>query len=314
MIALKPRHDPRFTSPNPKRLPRRKLVTIAAGFVCDEGIVICSDTQETIPGYVKTDSEKMRTIVGGHLSMVFTGSGDADLIEMTIDEIQNRVILEQPHAVWAIEKIVKDALSEIFKKRIGPYSVFPAEDRPLIPDLLIGVQVESGTLLYKASGTKLRRLNEPECIGTGLVLGKSLIGRFFKRNLSLAQTGLLAIYILHQVKRWVDGCGGKSDILLLSNRERKIGRMPTDEVTTLEKDFDAFDEAVNPVLFAASNAAMKHDEYKEVMSQFELKIFGLRGKFMEMEEFFRRLYELRGIPMSKDMKDFVDKRDTPSTP
>ncbi len=49
MISLpKPRAEFR---PKSKRLPKEKLMTIAAGFPCSDGLVLCADTQETITGY-----------------------------------------------------------------------------------------------------------------------------------------------------------------------------------------------------------------------------------------------------------------------
>ena len=50
---------PRPLYPKPSRPPRRKAVTIIAGFRSDEGIVICADTQETVEG-TKRNVPKLR--------------------------------------------------------------------------------------------------------------------------------------------------------------------------------------------------------------------------------------------------------------
>lgn len=250
----------------------------------------------------------MRTMSVHHLNLVITGAGDSDLLEMTFDEIGKRLSVEQPHALWPIENLLRQSLSEIFKKYIGPYSVFPEgdRDRPMIPDFLIGIQMESATLLYKANGTKLRRLHEGDCVGTGLVLGKSMIARLLRSEMTLTQTGLIAVYLLHQVKRWVDGCGGKSDILLLSNTGRKIVRMPTNDIENLEKHFDEFDRFMLPVMIAAADGTVSHADYEKAVQDFKINIFTLRGKFMEMEQFFRHLYEIRGLPLPKELKKFIE--------
>lgn len=282
-------------------------MTIAAGLLCDEGVVLCADTQETIPGYVKTDTEKMRTFLRPIYNISFTGAGDSDLIEMTIEEIDRRLTLENPTALWPILKAIKDALADVFKKRIGPYGVFSPETRPEIPTLLIVIQFSAATLLYKASGTKLRRLHESDCIGMGVILGKSLIGQLFDPKISLTQSGLIAVYIFNQVKRWVDTCGGKSDILLIFNRDKNIIRIPTDKVEELEKHFDEFSLRVRPVLMAAADATVPHSEYEKAMHQFAIDVLALRGKFMEMKQFFRSLYQLAGIPLPKDLEEMIAK-------
>jgi hypothetical protein len=263
--------------------------------------VLCADTQETISGYVKTDTEKMRVLQGNTYSISFTGSGDTDLLEMTIDEMDKALTLKNPFGAWPIEAILKDVLVDVFNKNIRPYSSFSYEERPNIPTLLIGLQFDAGVLLYKASGTKFRRLREAECVGTGVVLGKSLIGQLFNRSLTLTQTGLVAIYILNQAKRWVDGCGGKTDVLLLSDRDKKITRIPTDEVETLERHFNDFNGYIQPVLLAAADGAVSHAEYERVMHEFAGNLLGLRGKFMEMNEFFRVVYEKAGLPVPQEL-------------
>lgn len=302
---------PSYLVPKIRRLPREKRLTIAAGFTCDEGLVLCADTQETITGYVKTDTEKIRVFLGLQ-NMVFTGAGDSDLIEMTIEEIYRALSNHDPTAIWPLEKVFRDALSEVFRKRIGPYSVFPSgdPDRPDIPDLLIGVQLSSATLLYKARGTKLRRIRGAECVGAGLVLAKNLIARLFDPSMSLAQTGIIAAYILHRVKTGVDSCGGKSDILLLSNRDKKIDRIQTKEIQTLEAYFEDFDSFIRPVLIAASDGTVSHDSYEKIMEDFRVNVLSLRGRFMEMDDFIRHLCEIRGL----SVPDFIKKdSSSPST-
>jgi hypothetical protein len=44
----------------PRRLLKEIAVTIAVGFQCREGIVLCADSQETISGYIKLDQRKVR--------------------------------------------------------------------------------------------------------------------------------------------------------------------------------------------------------------------------------------------------------------
>jgi hypothetical protein len=59
MLLLK--CEPSFVRKKPIRLPRSVRMTIAAGFVCKDGVILCADTQETIPGYTKTDAQKLRS-------------------------------------------------------------------------------------------------------------------------------------------------------------------------------------------------------------------------------------------------------------
>ena len=195
----------RFVFPKPQRLPRSKRLTIAAAFPCKDGAVICADTQEIIPGYVKTDTEKMTVIAGTHFNIAFTGAGDSDLIEMTVQEMDIELTKTKATAEWDIRKAIKSALLDVFNNHILPDPDILPEDRP---ELLIALQYDAGVLLYKTRGTRFLRLHSPACVGRGVVLAKSLSAQLFKKNMPLRLGCIVALYVLNQTKRWVDGCGG----------------------------------------------------------------------------------------------------------
>jgi 20S proteasome alpha/beta subunit len=73
----------------PKRLPRNRKLTIAAGFVCVDGVILCADTQETISGYTKNETEKIRLFKDQGLCVAITGAGDSELIETVSPLIEN---------------------------------------------------------------------------------------------------------------------------------------------------------------------------------------------------------------------------------
>jgi len=281
-------------------------MTIAAAFPCKDGLVLCADTQETISGYAKTDTEKIRIYSTPTYNAVFTGAGDADLLEMTMDEISRRLSKTGASTVFDVEDVFKESLRDIFNNSIVPYNSYVYEERPTIPQMLIGLQYESAVLLYKASGTKLRRLREPETVGMGLALAKSLTGQLFHDGLQLPQAGLVALYVLQQAKRWVDGCGGNSDILLLSDQGKKITRMPTADVTGMEAHFDMFNSAMRNVLIKVADASVPYSMISQVVKQFQLDMLALRGKFMKTKEFYLRLYELTGMPVPDELKNLED--------
>jgi hypothetical protein len=298
MLMLKPLPLPKprsFVAPQAKRLPKEKIMTIAAAFYCTDGLVLCSDTQETITGYAKVNTEKMTQVETQFYNMVFTGAGDSGLIDMTVQLMDQALTVKKPSAAWPIEEVLRESLVDTFNRHIAPWSQFAVEERPVTPDLLIGLQFPAGVCLYRASGTTLRRVHESQCVGTGVVLGKSLIAQLFDSSMSIGQGWLVALYVLHQAKTWVDGCGGNTDILLLSNRNKAITRIPTTDVKELENHFDQFNSYVRPIFVAAADRNVPHEKFEEGMKQFRIEMLGLRAKFMEYEDFLRRLCEITGM-------------------
>ena len=73
-------------------------MTIAAGFPCKEGLVLCADTQETIPGYVKSDTEKITIFGASNCNVAFTGAGDGDLLQATAEEMIYALLDKKPLA------------------------------------------------------------------------------------------------------------------------------------------------------------------------------------------------------------------------
>jgi hypothetical protein len=77
-------------------------VTIAAGYLCDSGLILCADTQESIQGYVKTSTEKIKLFQGSVYTVAFAGAGDnAVQIEMVIQEISDEMRTEEPTSLEA---------------------------------------------------------------------------------------------------------------------------------------------------------------------------------------------------------------------
>ena len=208
-------------------------------------------------------------------------------------EVDIELTKTRPTAEWDIRKAIKTALLDVFNNHILPDPDVTPEDRP---EILIALQYDAATLLYKTRGTKFLRLHSPACVGRGVVLAKSLISQLFRKDMPLRLGSIVALYVLNQTKRWVDGCGGNSDVLLLANQARSIVRIPAEDVQTMEKHFDEFNDYVRPLLLATADRETADATFKELMRQFGIEMLGLRGKFMDYEDFYRRLCELAGMP------------------
>jgi 20S proteasome alpha/beta subunit len=123
MLMLKPLP---LSKPRPfglrrvKRLPKEKLMTIAAGFTCADGLVLCADTQETIIGYAKVNTQKITQIETPLYNIVFAGSGDSGLIEMTVQRMDQALTQTQPNCTRRIEEVLRESLVDTFNRYIVP--------------------------------------------------------------------------------------------------------------------------------------------------------------------------------------------------
>jgi hypothetical protein len=187
-------------------------VTIAAGFRCNEGIVLCADTQETISGYIKGYSGKIVThfFGAGHVSIA--GSGTTDYIKMANDKLVEN--LSGLNDFKSIKDQVENNLITFFDVHLSRWAGFPDNERPNI-ELLLAISAYSGGFgLFHWSGTAFHQTHG-KAIGAGILLANSMMQEYCGGNLTLGELTNLAIFVLHKVKNNVDACGGNTHMVLI---------------------------------------------------------------------------------------------------
>lgn len=200
--------------PKPKRLPKETAVTIAIGLCGNGGVVLATDSQHTVSGYIKTDRGKIRTtIFHDTLTVVaIAGSGTSDYIETAMDKAIDGIgeLDSFPEIVATLET----NLLEFFDKHLARWAYFPENDRPTV-ELLIGLTMKKGPFaLFHYSGTSFCRVSQ-KAIGAGVLLADNLLDDFFTVGSSVEKSSSIAVYVLWKVKQQVDTCGGFTDLVAL---------------------------------------------------------------------------------------------------
>lgn len=282
-------------------------MTIAAGFICMDGIVLCADTQETT-GYTKNNTEKIRQWADDGLCIAIAGAGDTELIETIGERIQHALVWEySPKTLRMTDKvrdIIQQEMSSSFRRYIAPYAAFPRDDRPAC-DLLIVVAVKNEVnnyeCLFKASGTTVRQIEfGGDCVGSGLILAKSLMERFCNSFMDLDELTLAMCYVMFQTKKWVDGCGGNTDLIVASYQRDLFSGISSRDIELLEKQFELSEETINLLLTDLVNPN-KTNEWMEwrishARKDRERTIKELYGEGSRLLEMLKRMARNRPIP------------------
>lgn len=227
-------------------------MTIAAGFVANDGIVLCADTQQTISGYIKTYDGKVRLYVspGYEVTMAVAGAGTTDYIETARSAIARD--FPDHKTLPEIENYLRQELLKFFDEHLARWAYFPERERPTV-ELLVGVTGKKiPPSLFHYAGTAFARTYH-KAIGDGVLLANELINRCCSANCTVNELGSLAIYVLSKVKRGVDGCGGETHIVGL----RKGGDFAlTDhnEIKKLESEFLTAEDESNTTFVKALTA------------------------------------------------------------
>lgn len=214
---------PQEPAPKPKRFPERKAVTIAAGFKCPGGIVLCADTQETVAGLSKRHVPKLRVepsgfllatsaLRGYDLAVAFCGSTDNGPFLDEIVETAWKSVQEAESLDDACEKI-RVSIKESYREAGEVYQTGYCPSA----NLIYGVKKGGQSKLFEASGPSVNEKNSYCSAGAGYYMADFLASRMYSHELTIQQCIILAAYVLFEAKEHVDGCGGDSHIAVLRN-------------------------------------------------------------------------------------------------
>jgi hypothetical protein len=291
--------------PRPKRrLPEGKRMTIAAGFVCLDGIVLCADTQEVISGYTKNNTDKIKLWKDSGFGIGISGAGETELIEALSDQIRDSLIADYTRALVRFPdeclKIIQEVLLKFFNTSISPWVSFPKDERPNMPELLILLGVSNDAVhyqcLFRTSGTTVRHI-EPgaDCLGTGLLIAKSLTERLYSCFSEIDDMVIIACYILYHTKKWVDTCGGDTHLLVSSVENDFFGSpFSSADVQELERIFPLFDSNINNLLTVAFNPASVESNLETVIKRLHTDLSNIKSQIST--EIVRGLARLKTKP------------------
>jgi hypothetical protein len=260
-------------------------MTVAAGFVVENGIVMCVDSQETV-GSFKYPVEKMMaqsiTTEDCHLQIVIAGSGLGPLVDMAAQRIM-RTLTDMHRAMTnydTLEETIFDVLNELYEKY---FKAYPADRDDKIIELLIGAKIgeTEDPILFHTIATAISRVDDFAIIGSGRV-GQSQIQHFYSKWNPLNRTALLAIYLLSISGSMLADVStvqsGKSRVAAISRTGKKTEIAPIAEIRDVER---LFTELTHEWKFMLNVADMEIDdkEFLRLQKEFSRYVRTLRSKF-----------------------------------
>jgi hypothetical protein len=260
-------------------------MTIIAGFRCQDGIVVCADTQETfgsakrnVPKLVfshgPTLSAEQDRMINHDLALAMCGAGDGPFV----DKIASRA--------W-------DALR-------GVADLYEAE-------LIYGITIGGQSSLFQASGPLVNEKSYASN-GIGYYLADFLAGRMGANGehgwLTTRQCVVVAAYILFQAKEHVEGCGGNSHIAVLRESEAS-GMVDFQLVEHLTEYLKLADVFTGEMLLATADFTLTDAALTEKLESSIGTIKFIRGeeikKLKEDRDFARSIWPFDGERPEDDL-------------
>jgi hypothetical protein len=213
-------------------------MTVAAGFVCNEGVLLATDT--LYAGVNKRYGQKSWLFDHGDVVVGFAGAGMQAGLERTRYEIGARLRGGIP-ADTVIEAI-QDALSTVLKIQ-RPKSGTETHG-------LFAIRVEGTCTLWEnCGGAMLSPIGHvSQCVGFATALGQYFLDTLYQESMPMKWARIVAAHLIKHAKRYSEYCGG--DTHLLEIPVNGAPRLVTDqsEIASLEQYLAAIDDAIRLVL------------------------------------------------------------------
>jgi hypothetical protein len=200
-----------YTPPKPNVRKEDKTMTMVAGFRCTDGIVICADQQMTSPGGFKYHECKISIEEGGSAwRLVFAYAGVPGLAKEAREKIMRTVGPLDPNDVTreAVQNVADGVLNDMGRQ----YGSLEGQLQ-----LLIGVSVflQEPDLL-KFDGRALHVADNFNYLGIGeSSLIRFLSDKLYSKRLDSKTGADLGCYLIKKAEDYIDGCGGKIDVVIL---------------------------------------------------------------------------------------------------
>lgn len=271
-------------------------MTIAAGFKCTNGIVLCADQEITHADRSHTKEQKIWAKQYERLGVVITGSDNWSYLQTAADRIIKTLSgVETPVDA---ELMIVDTLRAVFEKDISLDSR-NLTDPPSI-EMIIGIATGGDFRLFKTSNLAVVPGKLVEFTGAGETLARSYLESLYLESSISKQTVqrtieeavIIGTYILRQVKESAYGCGGPTDLVVL----RPSGEVETCTVAYLDSIFEGVKIPLRRLLLAYADINQPDEKFEEEM---EWVICALRSRRDGYKEKYRR-------PFSAFLEEFED--------
>ena len=247
---------------------KRQVLTIIAGFQCQDGIVVCADTQETV-GSAKRNVPKLEfykgpvcssqdsnKLVNHDLALVICGAGDGPFV----DKIASRAwdAVREVSDAWEASDAVESMIKETYKEFGEIYQTGACPQA----ELIYGITIGGHRRLFHAVGPVVNERSYASS-GIGYYLADFLTARMRGDAwLTVRQSIILAAYILFQAKEHVEGCGGESHIAVLRDEESS-GRVDFHLINHLTAYLKSADHYTGEMLLTAADFSISDSEFSQ---------------------------------------------------
>ena len=238
-------------------------MTIAGGFLCPDGIVLCADQQITNSDFSKSTARKIWGRQYPRLSVVITGSNDWAYLESSAGRLLDA--LSACESLFAAKTTISETLRAIFEHDVGK-EPGNRSDTSVRIEMIIGIEAAGELELIKASNLAVTPCESVWFTGAGKALAENWLMSIYPASVvseievsNVREAVIVGMYILANVKKSAYGCGGNTDIYCLD----RAGEIVVPTVQYLERIFPHLKILSRQLLFAQADITLSDDEFEQ---------------------------------------------------
>lgn len=265
-------------------------MTIAAGFLHRDGILLCADTQQETWA-MKIHGAKLNHFECYAGSVAYAFAGNSDFAMAAIQGCKKRL---QSASSGDPVIIAQKFLDKEYRRVVFGNPGHTNDGSLHYAFLLAFCRPGSPAELYATNQTSMRQISSFACLGVGDALANHLIRPSFSTGMSERGALHLAAYALAIVKRDVPGCGGSSMFLSLRN-DGSIKEIYDNPVANqIEENFKVYNLFTQQLLWSMADVAGVTDaDFEKNLRLFDSRILELRREWsaerQQRERLFREL-------------------------
>jgi len=256
-------------------------MTIAAGFVAQDGILLAADTMYT--GGAKIHQPKLfgfnfSANTPSSSTFVFALAGHEDFGKMAIEDCVGalRDCPTSEHSLKTVRGLLRKSVKSIKEEYVDKA---PSAERETSKfELIIGawLPLAGGLNLFRTKGSAVNDAGSYHCTGYGAYLGDYLMRNIFTPTMRLKDAALLAIQALGAAKAYDASCGGDTQFMTIFPGGRLSALTPYD-VHTSESYISEFEVLSRKLLFNIADADMDDKQFVAWFDAFSDEVRRIRA-------------------------------------
>lgn len=217
-------------------------MTLAAGFRCNDGVVLCADSQISQGEYGNRYRSKLFTL-NNRTDCYLVYAGFTEFVRELIPQLKE----------IASKKEGLTLLSDMSKC----YKAFHARNYTRVPkneksfaDIIFSIREGKRISLHIGSGKHCYPEEEYASSGTGFPAAEPFFNAFYSPSMNIRQALHLSIYTLKYIKGIGSGVGGNTSAVLVTDAPSFIPgyQLTTEEIKKIEMDYGFLHEQMSTFL------------------------------------------------------------------